>query len=342
MVPGKSKEWLEVQMRSLAYRDPLQAAALAAKGYAAMQGNQSAGSKFAPLFEEALRRQPTFEPPRLSLAIIHASSGNRDKAVAELDRLLALNNGLIEPVLPVLVALLADPQGKRDLLRRMAAYPAWRTPVLLGAAKAGQLQPAEVEQLLDVPAPARAAAMRSLEREGYLQILAQNGKLADAYRLFVKYERLSPNSPVFDGAFKQSLRAGPFSWKLADQAEDYSERVATPSGAWVIRAHASGKFNVSLLAQTIGLAPGSWQITLNARDGGLAKPQLLAMRLICLSGGQQLAEVQLGNLGPERQGVKMQVAVPDDCTLQELSIFTSEGDGGPSEIEITSIEARRS
>ncbi len=339
--PGKPKAWLEDQIRALAYRDPLQAAGFAAKGFAAMQGDQLAGAKFAPLFEEALRRQPTFEPPRLSLAIVHATSGNRDQAVVQLDRLLSLNNGLVEPILPVLVALLADPAGKRDLMQRMASYPGWRTPVLLGAAKTGQLQPAEIERLLDAPAPANAAAMRNLEREGYLKILAQNGKLADAYRLFARYERLSPNSPVFDGAFKQPKKSGPFGWRLADQAEDYSVRVTDSGGNAIVRAHASGKFNVPLLAQTIGLVPGAWQIALKARDGGLAKPMLLSMRLTCQSGGQQLAEVSLGKLGPEPQVIKLPVAVPEACALQELAIFASEGEGGASEIEILSIEAGR-
>jgi hypothetical protein len=352
-------EWAQDHLRSLAYRDPLQSAALVTLGIVRMRADRQQAQSVAPLMHEALTRQPSFEQPRIWMAAHYAMRGDDQGAMREFDDVLSRSNGLIGPVLPVLGYLLTNPKSRAGMIERMQRFPPWRTAALLAAIQHGSLSSADLARLLAGPAPAGSKATLDVERGSYLTQLVSQGKADEAYALFRRYAGVHGGSPINDGAFQIAKPLQPFGWKLAAEPEDYAERVLRTDGrGWMVRVHASGKHGLALLEQTLNMAPGRWSIVMKARDGGLAKPQQLTLRLECsaigapppaLSAAPQtlaplpLVDRSLGSLTSNDTDISVSVNVPENCRFQHLSIHANEADGDAvSEIEILSFAARRS
>ncbi|MEO7914087.1 MAG: hypothetical protein ABIR23_01795 [Novosphingobium sp.] len=359
-------QWAEEHLQSLAYRDPLQSAALVTLGIVRMRADRQQAQAVAPLMNEALKRQPSFEQPRIWMAAFYAMRGDDQAAMREFDDVLSRSNGLIQPVLPVLGYLLTNPKSRAGMIERMQRFPPWRTAALLAAIQHGSLTAGEIAKLLAGPAPKRSAETLDIERSTYLAQLVAQAKADQAYALFRGYAGVHGGSPINDGAFQIAKPIRPFGWKLAAQPEDYAERVARADGrGWMVRVHASGKHSLALLEQTLNMAPGRWLITMKARDGGLAKPERLTLRLECSAigaaapkaGGQAnvqpsgvptlpplpLVERSLGSVTANDTDISLTATVPEGCRFQHLSLTANEADGDAvSEIEVLSFAARRS
>ena len=109
--------------------------------------------------------------------------------------------------------------------------------------------------------------------------------------------------------------------------------------------HGSAKRDVPLIEQTLGLAPGQWTVTMQARDGGLARPENLSLVVDCgrTSTLPALAQQTLGALGPVARDITLQITVPETCGLQRLAVLAQEGEdrNKASEIEVLKFEVRR-
>ncbi len=342
---AKRPALMERHWRDIARRDPLQSAAFVIKGIAMMGGKIDAADRVAPLMQAAMERQPSLDQPRIWLAAFHARKGNSDQAISEFDSALARSNGLVEPVLPVLVLLLQDPASRPGMLNRMRAFPRWRTPALIALIEQGGLPQREIEALLAGPAPSGFQPLLDAERQALLQHMVTLGQPDQAYALFRRYVALNPAKPIYDGNFAASKPMQPFGWKLASDSEDYTERVENRAGGWLLRARSSGKRDLILIEQTLGLPAGQWTLTMQARDGGLARPDALTLGIECLgtAGQPALAERALGGLGPAASETALRVTIPEGCGLQRLALRATEGAerAEPSEIEILSFGARR-
>ncbi len=325
--------------RELARRDPLQSAAFVLLGIDRLRHDKTAFDSVKPLMDAAVSRQPTLEAPKVWLAADLARRGDYQQSLQLFDEALSQSSIYAEPLMPALSTLLKDAPSRAAVVKQLQAFPPWRTAVLDNAITANILPRETVESLLAGPAPARYRLMLELERQQYLGFLVGRGESAAAHALYRRYVGLSASAPLYDGQFRAEHPYRPFGWTLADQPEDYSERVARQEGGWMARLHSSGKRGATLLEQTVALGQGNWQAQLAARDGGLASPKALYVIVECLGEktAQPIASTSLAALKTADDTVTLRFAVPSACPLQRLAVKAEANDGAASEIEVLGV-----
>jgi hypothetical protein len=332
---------LERQARVLARADPLQAAAFVMTGIDRLRREPQAFEAVRPLMVEAARRQQTFEAAQVWLAADNARRGNYNRSLALFDQVLSQSSDQLDALLPVLTTLMGRAQGRAAIIARLEGYPTWRRALLTRAIETGTLPRPVIEQLLARPAPPAYRATLDLERQAYVKWMVAQKELPAAHALFRGYTGTGAANPLYDGSFRQARPFSPFGWTLANQPEDYAERVAAPEGGWLMRLHASGKMPVTLLEQTTALAPGGWVISISARDGGLASPEGQAVELRCDGAATPLASISLTATRTAATQLDLKAQVPAGCPLQRLAFVSAATESGASEVEIISLKAAR-
>lgn len=329
---------LQTHARRLALADPLQAASFVLLGIDRVQQDEQAFDRVKPLMDEAARRQPSLEAPQVWLAADFARRGDFKRSLGLFDRVLSQNSDFVEPLLPALTSLLKDGQSRAAVMERLGRFPPWRSTVLDKAIQAEILDRPTVETLLAGPVSASHQPTIDSERGQYLALLIKRGETASAHALYRRYVGITTQVPLYDGNFAAARSFRPFGWTFADQPEDYTERVARPDKGWMLRLHASGKRPVILLEQTLALAPGQWNASVTARDGGLAKPDYLSLAVTCEGVATALASISLGGLTADDRSVGLTFTIPEGCGLQRLSIKTDSGENSPAEIELLGVK----
>jgi hypothetical protein len=332
---------MQAAARDLATRDPLQAAAFVMAGIGRMQRDPEAYDAVRPLMQAAIKRQPTFEAALVWLAADHARRGEYNPSLALFDRVLAGSSDQVDALLPVLTVLMQEPDSRSAVLARLNAYPPWRTAVVARGIETRALPEAVVQQLLGAAAPPRYAAKLQEERQTWIKWLIAQRRQGDAHAQYRRFVGVTADKPVYDSGFLQEKPFVPFGWTLADQAEDYAERVVTAGNAPVLRLHAGGKNVAVLLEQTLALGQGNWVISLSARDGGLARPDGQSLSLKCADQSRPLARLALSKLPGQQTTLNLPVTVPTACSLQRLLIEAEPSEDGASEIELFSLSVRR-
>lgn len=327
--------------RSFALQDPLLAAPFILLGVERLAKDQDAFDRVRPLMQTALARQPTLGAPQAWLAADAARRGDYRGAMDLFDRALSQDDDYAAMLMPALSTMLKNSTSREAVLRKLREFPRWRAPLLTEIINTKALPDNTIEALLAGPvAPQHAAASES-ERLLYVAAVARRGETERAHRLYRGYAGLSAENPLHDGRFLRSQPFLPFGWKLASGTEDYAERLPLPDAGWVIRAHSSGRRAAILLEQTLALSPGNWQIRLDARDAGLARPENMVLRVKCLAVGTVVAEMPLNKLMADFAVTRLNLAVPADCALQQLAIASHEASddrqNSASEIEIRSV-----
>ncbi|MDP3674463.1 MAG: hypothetical protein Q8R44_05140 [Novosphingobium sp.] len=341
---------LHAQMERVALADPLHAAGFVLLGLERIQQDNAAFDRVKPLMDAAAQRQPSLEAPQAWLAADFARRGDYSRSLTLFDRVLSRSGGYAEPLMPALTMMLQHPDSRAAVVARLRLFPKWRSAVLGPAISRKILDRATTEALLAGPAPQGRAVALDQEREQYLMLLVSRGETAAAHALYRRYVGISTAAPLYDGAFAAARSYKPFGWTLADQAEDYAERVARADtgadldrgGGWMIRLHASGKRPLILLEQTLALAPGRWTVRLAARDGGLARPDYLALAVRCLGAADALATRSLGGLTADGGTIGLTFTVPAGCVLQRLAIAADGSDQSPAEIEVLGVKVAAS
>ena len=336
-VPGH----MQAASRDLAVRDPLQAAAFVMAGIGRMQRDPEAYGAVRPLMQAAIKRQPTFEAALVWLAADHARRGEFNPSLALFDRVLAGSSDQVDALLPVLTVLMQEPDSRSAVLARLKAFPAWRTAVVARGIETRALPEAVVQQLLGSAAPPRYAAKLQEERQTWIKWLIAQRRQGDAHAQYRRFVGVTADKPVYDSGFLQEKPFVPFGWTLANQAEDYSERVVTAGKTPVLRLHAGGKNAAVLIEQTLALGEGNWLITLSARDGGLARPDGQTLSLKCADQSRPLAQLRLSRLPSQQTTLTLPVTVPTACSLQRVMIEAEPSEDGASEIELFSLSVRR-
>lgn len=332
---------MQVAARDLAMRDPLQAAAFVMAGIDRMQREPAAYDAVRPLMQAAIKRQPTFEAALVWLAADHARRGEYNPSLALFDRVLAGSSDQVDALLPVLTALMQEPASRSAVIARLQAYPAWRTAVVARGIETRALPEPVVQQLLGTAAPPRYAAKLQEERQTWIKWLIAQNRTGDAHAQYRRFVGVTADKPIYDPGFSLAKPFMPFGWTLADQSEDYAERVVTAGNTPVLRLHAGGKNVAVLLEQTLALGTGNWVINMSARDGGLARPDGQVLMLKCADQSRPLARLALSALPGQQTLVKLPVTVPAGCALQRLVIEAEPNEDGASEIEVFSWQVRR-
>lgn len=329
------------QAQALALTDPLQSAGFVMAGIDRLRREPQAFDAVRPLMAEAVRRQQNFETAQVWLAADHARRGEYDRSLALFDRVLSQSNDQLDALIPVLTLLMGREQGRGAIIARLEAYPSWRKALLARAIETEALPRPVVEQLLAKPAPAAYQAALDQERQAYVKWLVAQKDLSAAHALFRSYTATGATNPLYDGNFRQARPFTPFGWTAANQSEDYAERVAAPEGGWLMRLHASGKMPVVLLEQTMALSPGSWVISISARDGGLSRPEGQTVELRCTGAAAPLGTAALTATRSAATRLDLAAEVPAGCALQRLAFLSASVDTGASEVEILSLKAVR-
>lgn len=338
LAKGRNLERFEKSARDLAYRDPLQAASFVLIGLKRIGQDNAAFDQVQPLMREALVRQPSFETPQIWLAADFARRGDYKRSLAHFDRALTQGDDYAPQLMPALGYLVRQPSSRAAVIERLQRYPRWRTAFLSTAIAANALPEEALLTMLADPIPPRHRATVQLERMQFISALVARGELERAHALYRGYVGINPRMPLYDGEFREAKPFSPFGWTLANQAEDYAERVAQPNAGWMVRLHSSGKHPAILLEQTLALPPGRWTVQLIARDAGLANPRQMQLAVECLAGETQLGSQTLANLQNNNSTIALNFAVAAGCKMQRLSIKAGENDGSASEIEVISLK----
>lgn len=282
------------------------------------------------LTEEARRRRPNFLLTRLLLMSYYGRTARYADALGEMDYLLRSSEGVRRAVVPELVKTLRTAAGRRALADVLAARPAWRPEFIAAVQAQGALNAADARQLLDMVRARRPEADWTLERGLYMDALVRGGDVAQARRLwlsgFPEAER-SRHAQIFDGEFTGRAAPQPFGWRLFDTPAGRAEVASAGGRGSYLDVNYFGGVNVVLAEQMLALAPGSYQLSFNAKsDGGIRAGQLY-WSFTCIPNGAELGRIPVANPQSAYRRLQGGVQIPaSGCSGQRLQLVAEPGD----------------
>ena len=278
------------------------------------------------LMEESRRRRSNFLPTRLLLMAYYSQANRYAEALVEMDYALRSSEGVRRVVLPELVKVMRQPNGRRALAAVLARRPIWREE-FVKVAQNSTFRPEEALDLIDRIRALRPSADISLERGLYLQALVKAGQAAEARAILL--EGLAPaerarHQYVFDGSFTGRKAPQPFGWLLRDTAVGRAEivRIGTP----YLDVNYFGGQTMLLAEQVLALRPGTYVIGSRAKsDGGISAGELF-WALACKQDAPPLAKIGIGAPQPAYRMYQTKVSVPASCPVQRLQLMADPGD----------------
>lgn len=328
---------LEAEARRIALADPLHAIGFYLRVIAAEKRGEIDPDAAEPLMREAKRRQPAFVAPRLWLVAREYQGGDFSATVAEADAAMRINGEWGRLLVPLLLPLLEEPEGRAPLIAKLASFPGWRTPFVTTAIDQN-IGTGAIQELLAAPAPPQAASTLDQERARYLTRLVNAGEGVRAYALWREYTGTGEEARIHDGDLSGERAIAPFGWTFAADGTNYAERIEAGDNDFV-RAHHDGASAATLVEQVTVLPAGGWRITAEMRNGGLADPAALRWTMRCRADGRALGAQPLAGLGAEWTRVTFDIAVGGPgCETQRLALVGEPGEAGVSEVELRNIE----
>jgi hypothetical protein len=165
----------------------------------------------------------------------------------------------------------------------------------------------------------------------------------DAWAHTVPPAHAAKSNLVIDGEFRGGPPAPPFDWILHDgdigRASIAADRDLGPH----LEVEYFGGRDAVLAEQLLTLAGGSHELRLGARSEAPPRSGVLGWRLVCLPSPQQIARVELQNLGAQDRLYRTRFTVPaSGCTAQKLQLFAEAGDfSGSSNLAVSKLTVRR-
>lgn len=314
--------------RALAAESPrdLRAAALAVRGADALDAagfvllgqTERAARRYpqaAIAFAEAKRADPRASAPRLGRIDALVRAGAAQPALDETIALLALRSDFDTQILPILMAVATDPEGRRLVLAASRRTPAVGARVLVHAAGLPAQEPLALALFAapEIPPAARRDAIAAL---------AARGRLALAHRL---WRGSDASTGVFDGSFSGTPAPAPFGWALL---RDPNAGVSFGDRGAGLSIDLAGTLPVAFAEQSLLLPPGAyrWQLVASALRGGS-----VTARLACGAAAAPLGEVAVT---PATLGASGMVRIPAGCDSQRLTL------AGQAEDAVAGAQAR--
>lgn len=302
--------------------DPLNASVFLREGLAkGRAGDQTAARA---LIRESIRRDPRSKPARFWLMVDALKRGYNQQALAQLDRLLALNPQEGVVYFPVLAALVRDPATLPKLQEMYSRKPGWGGD-FLGYLAANKGNASIVFALIN-----RAGTGANSQHAALLRSLIDQQDYDRAYLAWVNLlpaDALASVSPIYDGAFEGRPGLTPFNWTLS------ANEVATATierGVGLVIDY-SGEAATTMAEQTILLEPQSYRLTYTASGEAPAEEgKQITLRLLCLPDRSVIYEGPLA-VGGTRA---IDVTVPPTCLAQQLTIEGTPGEF-PSQRQVT-------
>ncbi|MEE4453950.1 hypothetical protein [Novosphingobium resinovorum] len=258
--------------------------------------------------------------------VLAARSG--DWAVAA-QRVLALwrLGGTDDEVRGLTKSVLSDPRGVDAVASGIGPGGRWWTTAFLGWA-ASELPEASVQRLAAAMKAKGASLECSALSRGLPRLLAM-GKPGQATALWREACGSGGMTTADDLAFRQSTGlAGPFDWAL-NESPGLSTHLEVQAGQPVLHYENSDPVRSVIASRNLVLAPGTWQVRLDADDEAIDR-RPLAIRIRCFGKGI------LPAAGTASAGEMVTtVEVPGNCPTQQLDILAGRGKGALKKVVVT-------
>jgi tetratricopeptide (TPR) repeat protein len=292
------------------------------------------------LMEEARRRRPTYLPTRLHLAAYYAQTRRYPEFLAEVDYALTTNPRVRQALLPEMVKLLAEPQGRRALADMLASNPEWGEE-FFSAANTRRPRPQDSAELAALLRARRAGPNLQRAIDLHVQALVEAGDYRGARALAMPAGGAEAGRAyVFDGGFTGERGRRPFSWTLADDESGRAAIVPQAGEPYLDIAHFGGS-NARLAEQIIVLPPGRYQLRLLARSEEEIPAGRLRWAIGCLPADREIVSLPLQGLQPRFRPLTATFAIPAGCTGQALRLLATAGEiASPISAQVASLEVR--
>lgn len=328
-------------VRTALRRAPRSADPLVLAGLAASDDGDLARAE--RLMVAARARDPRATIARSWLLDHYLRTGNYAAGLDEVGAELRLRPDSQAPILAILSALLATPQGMAALRGALVREPDWRMTLFATAPQYGA-DPAALAALLASIPPARDPAAAATEQSAVLRAMIDRGAYAGAYRTWrgflpPRYRASVPG--IYDPDFAGWPGPAPFTWVL--QAGPASvARVAPLAGGRHALTLAFGDDTAAVLAEQYALVdPGAYMFSLVARQIGHG-PTRLAARLVCASDAGMIATVALDNLLPRFAAYRAPADVPARCGALRVQFVGAPGEErGAASVQVAAVRLVR-
>ena len=296
------------------------------------------------LAEEARRRRPTYMATRLQLLAYYQSAGRFEDMLGELDFALRRSPEARAQLLPIIAALIRQPDARPALAAVLARNPQWRGD-LMEVARTQPIAAAEALSLYEM-VRARRANDAGPERTLYVERLLAAGEVARARSVWaasLSPEERSRQALLYDGAFRSPTGQGPFGWSFLQSAQGRAEIAsAGTDGAYVDVAYFGGS-NALLGEQTLALPPGRYRFAVQARAPEPIRSGDIFWSIRCLPQGPQIVRLPLTGLRPENRTLAASFTVPGSgCSGQRLQLAAEPGDiAAAVTLQIARVEIAR-
>ncbi len=296
------------------------------------------------LMEEARRRRPHHLLVRLQLTAYYQQSRRFGLMFHELDWVLRRSDEARRVLLPELVKLLRDDEGREMLAIALARDPEWRSEFLRVA---GQ-QPVAPHHALALVQSVRRHRLdggAAPELRLYLNSLIQQGQYDRARAVWLETLPDSErhlHANIFDGGFRGVPAEPPFGWSLTSGEAGRAEMVSQSSAPPHLKITYFGGSNVVLARQTLSLREGRYRVSVRSQSDTGIRSGDIYLSISCLPSERRLVRVSFAEAGATYRQLQETFSVPASCAGQVLRIAADAGDiAAAVDVALAQLEIRR-
>jgi hypothetical protein len=255
-----------------------------------------------------------------------ANSHDYDDAIYYADIVLRTRPEFVNYVVPAMVRMTEDRQGRDRLKSLLADNPPWRHRFF--ATLPNSIT--DVRTPLDIFLALRKTPTppEPVDIKPYLAFLVDRNFFELAYYTWLQF--LPPDSLrnvglLFNGSFEAPSSGGPFDWTIAEGAGFTIDIVPRPdeSGAHaMLLEFQHGRIDFRAVTQLVMLAPGTYKFD-GKYKGKLAGPRGLKWQITCANGGgTQIGDgLVISGAAPEWKNFEFSFTVPTaDCRAQYVRL----------------------
>ena len=283
------------------------------------------------MIETAHALMPVHPAVQRNIGLYWLQRGEPARAIGHVATALSGEPRLREEFFPLLLAAAEDPALRGALEPLVAEPPGWWAGFFEYASRTAQSADS-VAALLEMRRTAKEFPVSDSERESLLQRLHRDGRVADAYLLWVNSldaKALEQLGYVFDGGFERPLGNSGFGW-FGNVPRNAGFRISTGAaygmtGERAVHIAFSGKrAPFQHLYQNLFLGPGRYEVSGQVRPEDLRARRGLQWRVNCNAGGNELlgeSEFLLGS--SEWRRFAFDIEVPAHCAGQILRLHSA-------------------
>jgi hypothetical protein len=299
-------------------REPTNVVAARTAGLAAEVGGDLSAARALLTYSETLsRRDLGTQTALIELAV---ASGDIPLALRHYDTALRTSDAADQLLMPVLVDAAREPAVARVLQPMLAQRPPWRMRFVYSLLTSQPWRDATMMPLLTA---SRLDSNDPLERDftvRALKGLLDNGRVADAIRLFERSAHTSLRNTVRNGDFSKENRLPPFDWEIVDEPALGAFSGAANEGSFpgALSLNADPGRSGIVARQLLRFDPGRYRLRFVAGSIPADSGDRSSIAISC--GEAPLVTLRLPPAPDRPRRVEVQFAVPAGCPMQLLAI----------------------